>query len=120
MAVVAVQQFLCFTELNWRNITRPCIPPHSSILLRSRKKIQYSLISCSSSQTPEADTQTAESCVNLGLELFSKGRVLLLSSTFPSTLFILLFSSMVQPCCFSGALKVPFFFLIGFFRLKML
>ncbi|RZC21771.1 Protein LOW PSII ACCUMULATION 1, chloroplastic [Glycine soja] len=75
MAVVAVQQFLCFTELNWRNITRPCIPPHSSILLRSRKKIQYSLISCSSSQTPEADTQTAESCVNLGLELFSKGRV---------------------------------------------
>ncbi|KAG4913688.1 hypothetical protein AAZX31_19G196600 [Glycine max] len=75
MAVVAVQQFQCFTESNWRNITRPCIPPHSSLLLRSRNKIQISLISCSSSQTPEADTQTAESCVNLGLELFSKGRV---------------------------------------------
>ncbi|ESW35087.1 hypothetical protein PHAVU_001G205600 [Phaseolus vulgaris] len=75
MAVVAVQQFVCFSESNWRNITRPCIPSHTTILLRSRKKIQFSLISCSSSQTPEADTQTAESCVNLGLELFSKGRV---------------------------------------------
>ncbi|RDX85261.1 Protein LOW PSII ACCUMULATION 1, chloroplastic [Mucuna pruriens] len=77
MAVVAVQQFVWFSESNWKNITRPCIPPHSApILLRSRKRIQFSLISCSSSsQTPEADTQTAESCVNLGLELFSKGRV---------------------------------------------
>nr|KYP51026.1 hypothetical protein KK1_027239 [Cajanus cajan] len=75
MAVVAVQQFLCFTDLNWRNITRPCIPPHCAILLRSQKRVKYSVISCSSSQTPEADTQTAESCVNLGLELFSKGRV---------------------------------------------
>ncbi|CAJ1878414.1 unnamed protein product [Sphenostylis stenocarpa] len=75
MAVVAVQQFVCFSESNWRNITRPCIPSHSTILLRSSKKNHFSLISCSSSQTPEADTQTAESCVNLGLELFSKGRV---------------------------------------------
>ncbi|KAK7378966.1 hypothetical protein VNO80_04417 [Phaseolus coccineus] len=75
MAVVAVQPFVCFSESNWRNITRPCIPSHTTILLRSRKKIQFSLISCSSSQTPEADTQTAESCVNLGLQLFSKGRV---------------------------------------------
>ncbi|KAK7396876.1 hypothetical protein VNO78_18038 [Psophocarpus tetragonolobus] len=75
MAVVAVQQFLCFSESNWRNITRPCVRLHTAILLRSRKRIQYSLISCSSSQTPEADTQTAESCVNLGLELFSKGWV---------------------------------------------
>ncbi|QCD98217.1 protein LOW PSII ACCUMULATION 1, chloroplastic [Vigna unguiculata] len=75
MAVVAVQQFLCFAESNWRNIARPCIPSHTTILLRSRKKIQFSLISCSSSQTPEVGTQTAESCVNLGLELFSKGRV---------------------------------------------
>ncbi|XP_027349725.1 protein LOW PSII ACCUMULATION 1, chloroplastic isoform X2 [Abrus precatorius] len=75
MAVVAVQQFLCFSESNWRNITRPCFPPRSSILLRSRKKIHFSLISCSSSQTPEADTETAESCVNLGLQLFKKGRV---------------------------------------------
>ncbi|BAT86320.1 protein LOW PSII ACCUMULATION 1, chloroplastic isoform X1 [Vigna umbellata] len=75
MAVVAVQQFLCFAESNWRNIARPCIPSHTTILLHSRKKIQFSLISCSSSQTPEVDTQTAESCVNLGLELFSKGRV---------------------------------------------
>ncbi|KAK7284667.1 hypothetical protein RJT34_19417 [Clitoria ternatea] len=76
MAVVAAQQFLLFSEPIWKtNITRPCLPSHSTILVRSRKKIQFSLISCPSSQTPEADTQTAESCVNLGLDLFSKGRV---------------------------------------------
>ncbi|XP_068338753.1 protein LOW PSII ACCUMULATION 1, chloroplastic-like [Pyrus communis] len=35
-----------------------------------------SLISCSStSQSTEANTETPESCVNLGLQLFSKGRV---------------------------------------------
>lgn len=80
--MVAAQQFLCFSKSNCRiTTTRPCIPLHhfSSILLRSRnnKKIQFPLISCSSSssQTPETETQTAESCVNLGLELFSKGRV---------------------------------------------
>jgi len=81
MAMIAAQQLLCFSKSNCTiTTTRPCIPlPHfSSILLRSRNnKIQFPLISCSSSssQTPETQTQTAESCVNLGLELFSKGRV---------------------------------------------
>jgi hypothetical protein len=85
MAVVAAPQFLFFSsESNWRITTttssRTCLPlPHfNSILLRSRNnKIHFPLISCSSSssQTPETQTQTAESCVNLGLHLFSKGKV---------------------------------------------
>ncbi|KEH24373.1 TPR repeat protein [Medicago truncatula] len=81
MAMVAAQQFLCFSKSNCRiTTTRPCIPLHhfSSTLLRSRNnKIQFPLISysSSSSQTPETETETAESCVNLGLELFSKGKV---------------------------------------------
>ncbi|KAK7259365.1 hypothetical protein RIF29_24972 [Crotalaria pallida] len=87
MAMVAVgvhNQFLFFsTKPSCRRsrITTkpsPCFSPYSAnILLSSHKKIQFSLISCSSSQTPEAADiiQTPESCVNLGLELFSKGRV---------------------------------------------
>jgi hypothetical protein len=84
MAVVAAPQFLFFSsESNWRITTttssRTCLPlpQFNSILLRSRNnKIHFPLISCSSSsQTPETETQTAESCVNLGLQLFSKGKV---------------------------------------------
>lgn len=115
MAVVAVQQFVCFADSNWRNIARPCIPSHTTILLHSRKKIQFSLISCSSSQTPEVGTQTAESCVNLGLELFSKGRVSLLSSIFSSTLLILQQQNRVV---LSGTLKALCFFLIDFLQVK--
>lgn len=40
-----------------------------------RKKGRFSLTSCNSQSSSEANTQTAESCVNLGLSLFSKGRV---------------------------------------------
>lgn len=79
MAVVAAaQQFQCFfffSEPNSiiRTTTRPCSP---LLIPPSRRKIEFSLISRASSQTPEAaQTQTAESCVNLGLDLFSKGRV---------------------------------------------
>ncbi|XP_057439294.1 protein LOW PSII ACCUMULATION 1, chloroplastic [Lotus japonicus] len=79
MAVVAAaQQFQCFfffSEPNSmiRTTTWPCLP---LLTPPSRRKIQFSLISRASSQTPEAaQTQTAESCVNLGLDLFSKGRV---------------------------------------------
>ncbi|WJX79753.1 Protein LOW PSII ACCUMULATION 1, chloroplastic [Trifolium repens] len=84
MAVVAAPQFLFFSsESNWRITTttssRTCLPlpKFNSILLLSRNnKIHFPLISCSSSsQTPETQTQTAESCVNLGLQLFSKGKV---------------------------------------------
>jgi hypothetical protein len=71
------------SESNWRITTttssRTCLPlpKFNSILLLSRNnKIHFPLISCSSSsQTPETETQTAESCVNLGLQLFSKGKV---------------------------------------------
>ncbi|KAL2945428.1 Protein LOW PSII ACCUMULATION 1 chloroplastic [Bienertia sinuspersici] len=42
----------------------------------SHKKFRFSLITCcSSSPSQETTIQTAESCVNLGLSLFSKGRV---------------------------------------------
>ncbi|KAA8543113.1 hypothetical protein F0562_021392 [Nyssa sinensis] len=47
-------------------------------LLKSQKRAHLSLISCSSStspSSPELDTVTAESRVNLGLSFFSKGRV---------------------------------------------
>ncbi|KAI4301387.1 hypothetical protein L6164_034670 [Bauhinia variegata] len=82
MAVVAValhQHLLAFSQYNKKTRIAPSLP-YNSILLRSQRHIQFSLISCSSSsssssQTPEASTETAESCVNLGLELFSKGRV---------------------------------------------
>ncbi|CAI8615092.1 unnamed protein product [Vicia faba] len=80
MAMLAAQPFLFFSSQSNSRISRPCLPlPQlSSIHLRSRNsKIQFPLISCSSSQTPETQTQTqtAESCVNLGLQLFSKGKV---------------------------------------------
>ncbi|KAJ9171842.1 hypothetical protein P3X46_015151 [Hevea brasiliensis] len=48
-------------------------------LLSTRKKACLSLTCCSSSsstsQSAESNARTAESCVNLGLSLFSKGRV---------------------------------------------
>ncbi|MED6135944.1 Protein LOW PSII ACCUMULATION 1, chloroplastic [Stylosanthes scabra] len=84
MAVVGVgvqQHLLCSSESKWSFRTTPCNPLYSFILIRPHKKIQFSLISCSSSssssspRSAEADTQTAESCVNLGLQLFSKGKV---------------------------------------------
>lgn len=82
---VAPQQFLCFSSKSISRITTttPSLPfPHfSAILLRNNIPLSR-IISCSSSsssssqsQTPEPDTQTSESCVNLGLHLFSKGRV---------------------------------------------
>ncbi|KAJ7972941.1 protein LOW PSII ACCUMULATION 1, chloroplastic [Quillaja saponaria] len=73
------QQFLCFSKPIPRTRTRPWLP-YNATLLNSAKKTQFSFISCtssssSSSQTPEANVETAEFCVNLGLQLFSKGRV---------------------------------------------
>ncbi|GMH21552.1 hypothetical protein Nepgr_023394 [Nepenthes gracilis] len=64
-----------------------CFPKTESRAWFSNKKIPstitprrlgFSVIACSSSaspSSPEASTSTAESCVNLGLSLFSKGRV---------------------------------------------
>ncbi|TQD95028.1 hypothetical protein C1H46_019373 [Malus baccata] len=60
--------------------TRPSLPGGATAFLTHlqihQNSARISLISCSStSQSTEANTDTPESCVNLGLQLFSKGRV---------------------------------------------
>lgn len=73
------QQWLSFSNPITR--TRPWLPGRTTTLthLQIHKNLPgISLISCSSSstsQSTDANTETAESCVNLGLQLFSKGRV---------------------------------------------
>ncbi|BBH10428.1 tetratricopeptide repeat-containing protein [Prunus dulcis] len=73
------QQWLSFSNPITR--TRPWLPGRTTTLthLQIHKNLAgISLISCSSSstsQSTDANTETAESCVNLGLQLFSKGRV---------------------------------------------
>ncbi|XVE73297.1 hypothetical protein DITRI_Ditri11bG0106200 [Diplodiscus trichospermus] len=80
MAVAALalsQQLLCFSNPKTRAKPRPWFPKKAT-LLNSQKKAHVFIVSFSSSPTsqfPEANTQTAESCVNLGLSHFSKGRV---------------------------------------------
>ncbi|XP_062143338.1 protein LOW PSII ACCUMULATION 1, chloroplastic isoform X1 [Alnus glutinosa] len=68
-----------FSLTNSKTRTRPWLS-YKTNLLHSRKKTRFCFISCSSSssstsQSSEANIETAESCVNLGLQLFSKGRV---------------------------------------------
>ncbi|KAG6647840.1 protein LOW PSII ACCUMULATION 1, chloroplastic [Carya illinoinensis] len=69
-----------FSLSNSKTGTRPWLSFKTSFL-HSRKKTHFSFISCysssssSTSDSPETNVQTAESCVNLGLQLFSKGRV---------------------------------------------
>ncbi|XP_034196809.1 protein LOW PSII ACCUMULATION 1, chloroplastic isoform X2 [Prunus dulcis] len=72
------QQWLSFSNPITR--TRPWLPGRTTLThLQIHKNLAgISLISCSSSstsQSTDANTETAESCVNLGLQLFSKGRV---------------------------------------------
>ncbi|KAM1169596.1 hypothetical protein ACFX19_031896 [Malus domestica] len=60
--------------------TRPSLPGGATAFLTHlqihQNSARISLISCSStSKSTEANTDTPESCVNLGLQLFSKGRV---------------------------------------------
>ncbi|KAL9435702.1 hypothetical protein AB3S75_021884 [Citrus x aurantiifolia] len=83
MAVAALvsQQPLCFSNSIAIGRTRhkPWLPT-KTIILNPQKKAHLCPISCSSSssstsQSPETNAETAESCVNLGLSLFSKGRV---------------------------------------------
>ncbi|XP_050363360.1 protein LOW PSII ACCUMULATION 1, chloroplastic [Argentina anserina] len=74
------QQWLCFSSNPIPTTKRPWLPARTTTLnLFQIHKKHISLIPCSSSsstsQSPEANTETAESCVNLGLQLFSKGRV---------------------------------------------
>ncbi|CAI0460222.1 unnamed protein product [Linum tenue] len=47
----------------------------TSVITPPKKRVVSLAAACSASQSPEADTQTAESCVNLGLSFFSNGRV---------------------------------------------
>ncbi|RVW54631.1 hypothetical protein CK203_071435 [Vitis vinifera] len=71
-ALAVNHHLLCFS--NPRTVT--WVPTK----LKSQKRAYLSFTSCtsssssSSSTSPEADLQTAESRVNLGLSLFSKGR----------------------------------------------
>ncbi|KAF5193656.1 Low psii accumulation 1 protein [Thalictrum thalictroides] len=48
---------------------------HNTIQLKSQKKIFIVPFNIYCSSSSETKTETAESCVNLGLSLFSKGRV---------------------------------------------
>ncbi|XP_038709051.1 protein LOW PSII ACCUMULATION 1, chloroplastic isoform X2 [Tripterygium wilfordii] len=83
MAVAALSlnnQLLCFANSRFSSRPRPPWPSNKFTLFNSESKAHFYSISCSSSssstsQSPETDSQTAESCVNLGLSLFSKGRV---------------------------------------------
>ncbi|KAE8009520.1 hypothetical protein FH972_005952 [Carpinus fangiana] len=70
-----------FSLTNSKTRARPWLS-YKTNFLHSQKKTHFCLISCSSSssssstsQSPEANIETAESCVNLGLQLFSNGRV---------------------------------------------
>ncbi|KAL9430753.1 hypothetical protein AB3S75_026031 [Citrus x aurantiifolia] len=85
MAVAALVslQPLCFSNsiATGRTRHKPWLPT-KTIILNPQKKAHLCPISCSSSssssstsQSPETNAETAESCVNLGLSLFSKGRV---------------------------------------------
>ncbi|KAF8387835.1 hypothetical protein HHK36_026496 [Tetracentron sinense] len=70
VAALALQQQLVFFSK-----PKPWLPNRTH--LKSQKTAYLSLIHCSSSSpsSPETKTETAEACVNLGLSLFSKGRV---------------------------------------------
>ncbi|XWS76542.1 hypothetical protein CRYUN_Cryun01aG0185600 [Craigia yunnanensis] len=75
-ALALNQQLLCFSNPKTRAKSRPWFPKKAT-LLNSQKKAHVFIVCCSSSptsQSQEANTQTRESCVNLGLYLFSKGR----------------------------------------------
>ncbi|XP_022143430.1 protein LOW PSII ACCUMULATION 1, chloroplastic isoform X2 [Momordica charantia] len=64
---------LRFSNPKSRTTLRPRLPTST---FNFHKNFHLSIAFCSStSQSPEANVETAESCVNLGLQLFSKGRV---------------------------------------------
>ncbi|KAK4786509.1 hypothetical protein SAY86_003198 [Trapa natans] len=68
---------LCFSSSNLRTRASPWLPSRGTILKLQKRAGLSSLVICSSSasQPREANAETAESCVNIGLQLFSKGRV---------------------------------------------
>lgn len=62
-------QLLTLSNPKSATILRPRLPT-------SQRTFHLSILCCSStSQSPEANLQSAESSINIGLELFSKGRV---------------------------------------------
>lgn len=79
MAVAALAlslQLLCFSKPKTRAKSTSWFPQKANLL--NSQKARVFIVSCSSSptsQSSEANTRTAESCVNLGLSLFSKGRI---------------------------------------------
>ncbi|KAB5569440.1 hypothetical protein DKX38_003233 [Salix brachista] len=80
MAACALnQRLICFSNSYYRTVTNPCstwLPRTKTIVFSiPRNKGRLSLTSWTSQSSSEANTQTAESCVSLGLSLFSKGRV---------------------------------------------
>ncbi|XP_050238604.1 protein LOW PSII ACCUMULATION 1, chloroplastic [Mercurialis annua] len=86
MAVAAValnQKLFCFSNSRTRTRIRTSscslLFDKTSFFTNLQRKQKFGSTCCSSSsstsESPETDTQTAESCVNLGLSLFSKGRV---------------------------------------------
>lgn len=65
-------QLLTLSNPKSATILRPRLPT-------SQRTFHLSILCCSStSQSPEANLQSAESSINIGLELFSKGRVCVL------------------------------------------
>ncbi|KAK1558928.1 hypothetical protein Q3G72_008386 [Acer saccharum] len=81
MAVAALShQLLCFTNsTTTRASRRPWHSTNTASLLNSshnnKPRVTFIICSSSTSQSPEDNAETPESCVNLGLSLFSKGRV---------------------------------------------
>uniref|UniRef100_A0A6N2MZ66 Uncharacterized protein n=1 Tax=Salix viminalis TaxID=40686 RepID=A0A6N2MZ66_SALVM len=80
MAACALnQRLICFSNSYSRTPTNPCstwLPRTKTIVFSiPQNKGRLSLTSWTSQSSSEANTQTAESCVSLGLSLFSKGRV---------------------------------------------
>ncbi|KAL8167734.1 hypothetical protein V2J09_009233 [Rumex salicifolius] len=71
------RHFLCLSEPKSKTEIKPWLlkGPNSSL----RRSVRFPSVACSSSSSSpsaaEEAEQTAESCVNLGLSLFSKGRV---------------------------------------------
>ncbi|KAJ6338487.1 hypothetical protein OIU76_008039 [Salix suchowensis] len=80
MAACALnQRLICFSNSYSRTVTNPSstwLPRTKTIVFSiPRNKGRLSLTSWTSQSSSETNTQTAESCVSLGLSLFSKGRV---------------------------------------------
>ncbi|GMQ00046.1 hypothetical protein CsSME_00047288 [Camellia sinensis var. sinensis] len=76
VANLAMYHHFLFRLSNSRTV-KPTRIPNSRTLFTSQNGVHLSLLHCSSStsSSTEFDAPTAESCVNLGLSLFSKGRV---------------------------------------------